>query len=435
MNSIKFDAVQLSEHIVHLMDKGVSIPNPYAVEIGKNVQMERISGNDVVFYSGTKIYGSKTLISAGVKLGYEAPVTIEDCKLGPQVELRGGFFKDSVFLEKASMAYGAQVREGCILEEEANGGHTVGLKQTILFPFVTLGSLINFCDCLMAGGTSRINHSEVGSSYIHFNYTPNQDKATASLLGDVPRGVMLNQPPIFLGGQGGLVGPARIGYGTVIAAGTVYRGDSPEGRKLLGMQKGSIHSRGKNFHMGFYGDVKQRVYNNCCYIANLLALKQWYIHVRKPFFVKQDFGASLYEGAMDALQSALEERLIRFQALSEKMEVSIGMGEKILKGDRKKILLLQQKELLENWPRLRMCLTAGDEAEIDLENRRRFLEELTRDIDNGGNYTEVIQGLAKGSNKLKKRMNERLIGKGTQWLQNIVDKIIDEALGCLPSYL
>jgi UDP-N-acetylglucosamine/UDP-N-acetylgalactosamine diphosphorylase len=52
------------------------------------------------------------------------------------------------------------------------------LKQTILFPFVTLGSLINFCDIFMSGGSDRKNHSEVGSSYIHFNYTPNQDKAT-----------------------------------------------------------------------------------------------------------------------------------------------------------------------------------------------------------------------------------------------------------------
>jgi len=84
----------------------------------------------------------------------------------------------------------AEVREGCLLEEEANGAHTVGLKQTILFPFVTLGSIVNFCDILMAGGTDRRNHSEVGSSYIHFNYTPNQDKATASLIGDVAYGVM-----------------------------------------------------------------------------------------------------------------------------------------------------------------------------------------------------------------------------------------------------
>jgi len=116
------------------------------------------------------------------------------------------------------MGSGSHVRDGTILEEQASVAHTVALKQTILFPFVTLGSLINFCDCFMSGGTDRKNHSEVGSSYIHFNFTPNQDKATASLIGDVPNGVMLNKNPIFLGGQGGLIGPCRLTFGTIIAA-------------------------------------------------------------------------------------------------------------------------------------------------------------------------------------------------------------------------
>ena len=199
---------QHSEKIQLLMEKGVEIPNPLMVDIGEEVDIERVSGDGVVIYAGCKIYGKKTLIMPGTKLGYEGPVTIENCQIGSNVELKGGFFCNSVFLEKANMANGAQVRGACILEEEANGAHMVGLKQTILFPFVTLGSLINFCDCLMAGGTSRRNHSEVGSSYIHFNYTPNQDKATASLIGDVPRGVMLNQRPIFLGGvREALLGP------------------------------------------------------------------------------------------------------------------------------------------------------------------------------------------------------------------------------------
>ncbi|MBN1662152.1 MAG: UDP-N-acetylglucosamine pyrophosphorylase [Deltaproteobacteria bacterium] len=423
MNSIESNAGILSGQVIRLMDKGVHIPNPHAVEIGGDVQIERISGSGVALYSGTKIYGPKTLISAGVKLGYESPVTVADCQLGPKVELKGGFFKASVFLEKANMACGAQVREGCLLEEEANGSHTVGLKQTILFPFVTLGSLINFCDCLMAGGTSRKNHSEVGSSYIHFNYTPNQDKATASLIGDVPRGVMLNQPPIFLGGQGGIVGPARIGYGTLIAAGTVYRGDSPEGGKLLGMQNGSIGSPEKAFHMGFYGDVKRRVYNNCCYLANLLALKQWYIHVRKPFFATQDMGLPLYEGAMEVLQSAVDERLTRFQALSEKMKASIGIGGQILKGHKKKTLLRQYNELMENWPQLKACFTAACEDEIDGGNRKLFIEGLKPAMDKGGGYIEVVQGL-----------DSALTALGTQWLRNICDGIVEKAMNCLPSY-
>ncbi len=215
------------DKIFQLINKGVDIPNPFTIDLGDEVSVDRISGKGVRIYPGCRIYGEHTVISAGSQIGHEGPVTIDNCQLGPKVELKGGYFNKSVFLEKANMGLGAHVREGCILEEEANGAHCVGIKQTILFPFVTLGSLINFCDCLMAGGTSRKDHSEVGSSYIHFNFTPDGDKTTASLIGDVPRGVMLNQPAIFLGGQGGMVGPLRMGYGNVVAANSVLRNDFP----------------------------------------------------------------------------------------------------------------------------------------------------------------------------------------------------------------
>ena len=193
-------------------------------------------------------------------------------------------------------------RDGTILEEEANGAHCVGLKQTILFPFVTLGSLINFCDCLMAGGTSRKNHSEVGSSYIHFNYTPNQDKATASLIGDVPRGVMLNQPPIFLGGQGGMVGPLRLGYGTVVAAGSILRQDCPEDNQLI--TGASRHNKVKDVVLKFYPNIRRILQNNVLYIANLAALESWYIDVRESYFAAQEFGPLIYAGARDQLSLA-----------------------------------------------------------------------------------------------------------------------------------
>ena len=197
--------------------------------IEEGVAENRISETATI-YPGCRILGKNTLICRDAELGFEAPVTLNNCFVGPGVRLKGGYFENAVFLEGAEAGSGAHVRGGTIFEEGASIAHTVGLKQTILFPFVTLGSLINFCDCFMAGGTSRKNHSEVGSSYIHFNYTPNQDKATASMMGDVPDGVMLDQNPIFLGGQGGLVGPCRIAYGTVIAAGSIYRKDQPKTR-------------------------------------------------------------------------------------------------------------------------------------------------------------------------------------------------------------
>ena len=304
------------EKIRQLLDKGVIISNPGTLDIGDEVNVHQISSRNVKIYPGCRIYGQDTVISAGCKLGAEAPATIDNCRLGPNVQLKGGYFRESVFLEGSGMGSGAQVREGCLLEEEASGAHSVGLKQTILFPFVTLGSLVNFCDCLMTGGTSRKHHSEVGSSYIHFNFTPDGDKATPSLIGDVPRGVMLNQPPVFLGGQGGLVGPLRIGYGNVVAAGSVLRQDYPEDNQLI--CDPPPYARTKNFIPAAYPHLRRILDNNIFYIANIKALEAWYTHIRKPFFEVQEFGSLLCSGALAQLAGAGKERLQRLKTMVEK---------------------------------------------------------------------------------------------------------------------
>jgi bifunctional UDP-N-acetylglucosamine pyrophosphorylase/glucosamine-1-phosphate N-acetyltransferase len=415
--------------VERLLRKGVAIPNPQSVLIADEVELDRIAGDGVVIYPGCKIFGEKTLIMPGAKLGYEGPVTVEDCQIGPNVELKCGFFRRSVFLEKANVGYGAQVRDGCILEEEANGGHTVGFKQTILFPFVTVGSLINFCDCLMAGGTSRKNHSEVGSSYIHFNYTPNQDKATPSLIGDVPRGVMLNQPPIFLGGQGGLVGPVRIEYGTVIAAGVVYRKDALDGGKLI-LGHGSLVGKGEdrdfvaNFYFGLYFHIKCQTLNNINYIANLMALRQWYIAVRSQFFGGDPMGRILYEGVLDKLDMGIKERIERFRAFVQKMPESAEKFRKITKEKDNEGLLRQKEELFDRWQNVEARLAESWDEAGDSSNRGPFLEHINNLIkEKGCDYVAVIQGL-----------NRSWSADGTKWLQGIVDRINQQVLELLPCF-
>ena len=299
-----------------LLDKGVNIPNPLSLDIGVEVDVDRISADGVTIHPGCRIRGGRTVISAGVTLGSEGPVTIEDCRLGPNVSLKGGYAANAVFLEGANLGLGHQVREGTLLEEEASGAHCVGLKQTILFPFVTLGSLVNFCDCLLSGGTSRSNHSEVGSSYIHFNFTPRGDKATASLFGDVARGVMLREPPIFLGGQGGAVGPVTVGYGSVIAAGSVLRGDVPDGQLAI---VGSPPSTQVPFNQNIYRDVNPLVAKNVVYIANLRALQEWYQRARAPFFAAQELGELIYVGTLEILAAAMSERGKRLEAMVAKV--------------------------------------------------------------------------------------------------------------------
>ncbi len=305
------------EKAIQLVAKGVCIPNPLSIDIGEEVDLDRISGDSVTIFPGCRIYGGKTAISAGAELGGEAPVTVDECRLGPRAQLKGGYFKHSVFLEKASLGSGAQVREACLLEEESGGAHCVGLKQTILFPFVTLGSLINFCDCFMAGGTSRKDHSEVGSSYIHFNFTPEGDKTTPSLFGDVPRGVMLDRPPIFLGGQGGGVGPLRVGYGTVVAAGSILRDDILDDEQLV-VPAGPRGIR-RSFARGNYPNLTHIVRNNAVYLANLVALEHWYTNVRRPFFARQALGDLIYEGALEMIALAKEERQKRLRAMAGKV--------------------------------------------------------------------------------------------------------------------
>jgi len=389
------------DKVLGLLEKGATIPNPFSLDIGDEVDVGRISGEGVTLYPGCRIYGAKTVISSGCSLGAEGPVTLDDCRLGPKVELKGGYFKQAVFLERANMGLGAQVREGCLLEEEANGAHCVGLKQTILLPFVTLGSLINFCDCLMAGGTSRKDHSEVGSSYIHFNYTPDGDKTTASLFGDVPRGVMLDQPPIFLGGQGGAVGPVRVGYGTVVAAGSVLLHDVSEDGKLVAAVPPPGFQRDHRPHT--YKNLTRVVRNNVIYLANLVALEEWYRKVREPFFARQDKGPLVYEGALEMLALAREERAKRLMAMAGKVPGST----------------VPAREFRERVSEV--C--AVFDGEFTVSDGAEFLEAIDPAAAAAtAGYIETVQGFAPG-----------LRAQGVEWLQQIVDGLCGEADALLQS--
>jgi UDP-N-acetylglucosamine/UDP-N-acetylgalactosamine diphosphorylase len=341
--------------------------------------------------------------------------------LGPDVELKGGFFCNSVFLEKSGMGSCAHVRDACILEEEANGAHTVGLKHTILFPFVTLGSLINFCDCLMAGGTSRKNHSEVGSSYIHFNYTPNQDKITPSLIGDVHRGVMLDQPPIFLGGQGGLVGPAKLGFGTVIAAGAIFRGDFLEENKFF---TGAIlKEKYSDFYPGLYWTIHRQILNNINYIANLIALSFWYKEIRSQFLKESPMGKELYKGALEKLNIAIHERIKHFKAFVQKLPGSIKIYQEIRKENASEQLISQKRELFDKWSQIEGIFSAFRENDMESAEKILFLEKIDTAREKMGNdYIRVIKGLDKNCREM-----------GSKWLKSIVDRTNEEVLGIIPS--
>jgi len=391
--------------------------NQNNVAISGEVLRNRIADSATI-HAGCRLYGSQTLICQGAELGSEAPVTVKNCHIGPNVKLKGGYFENAVFLEGAEAGSGAHVRAGTILEEHASIAHTVGLKQTLLFPFVTLGSLINFCDCFMAGGTGHKHHSEVGSSYIHFNFTPNQDKATPSLVGDVPNGVMLNQAPIFLGGQGGLVGPCRIAFGTVIAAGSVYRKDQLKPDRLV-FEGGGRGGR-VPYSPGIYRNVKRQAVNNIIYVANLVALMAWYAHIRSRF-VGERFPRALYDGLTASLHLTIQERLKRFTEFCEKLDQSKISYQQQMGADAS-ALLIQQKETLFNGRHRAGEVINDCLAKIDRYGDATFIAIIQRKIEQAGvGYIDVIKSL-----------DAIEAGLGTAWLQAIVDEVTGKILDLFP---
>lgn len=398
----------LPDQIQTLLRQGVIIPHPSSVYIAAEIDPARIAAGTAI-HPGCRITGAQTSIGPNCVLGAEAPVTLANCQLGAQVTLQGGYFTEATFLDQAAMGSGAQVRPSTLIEEEAGGAHTVGLKQTILFPYAILGSLINFCDAFLSGGTSRKNHSEVGSSYIHFNYTPHQDKATPSLLGDVPRGVMLNQSPIFLGGQGGLAGPGRIAFGVIVPAGTIVRKDILTG----GLYSPPPEARAAKSHYqpGAYQAVQRIVTNNLIYIGNILALQAWYRYVRPAFMQTDPFQAACLAGAQERLAEMLKERIKRLAELAEKMPRSLelaGMGQGA--AAVKQTPYTQQQALIDRWPGIRERLDALSRAEGDIRQRDRFLQEMLQPAARAG-YRETLAALSPAAKTA-----------GTAWLQSIVDR-------------
>ncbi len=384
------------------MAAGINLPAPETVFIAPEVNLDRIKGPGTVIHPGCRLQGSKLFIGPGCEIGRQGTVTLIDCWLAPDVQLNGGFFQKAVFLKGSCFGPCGQVRPGTILEEYASAAHAVGLKQTILFPYVTLGSLINFCDCLMAGGTGPKNHSEVGSSYIHFNFTPNQDKATASLIGDVPRGVTLRQAPVFLGGQGGLVGPCRLAFGAVVAAGTIWRKDLLQENRLVADSPG--RSIDLPFKRGTYPGLKRIIENNLIYLANITALYQWYRQVRS-LFIGPNLPRQVYNGLLETLELHLGERIVRLGQLAQKASPSKPSG--------------LHSAFAQNWPQIERVL-------------KKF-QDYSGNPDMLHAWLSVLQGTDKTDYLLAiKSLGADQVELASQWLQSIVQQVLKKAGAILP---
>jgi UDP-N-acetylglucosamine/UDP-N-acetylgalactosamine diphosphorylase len=211
---------------------------------------------------------------------------------------------------------------------------------------------------------------------------------------------MLNQKPIFLGGQGGMVGPVRLGYGIISAAGTIVRKDELRPDRLI--YGGASKAGNIEFRPGRFAGTARIIRNNLVYIGNLFALRQWYLGARS-LFVCDRFPEALLVGLIETLELDIAERIKRLKELGEKME------------------RVCDDSLSGRWGAVKGALQERFDSRGDHRLREAFLEKLSQRIAGSGkNYITAVQALGPDDSEM-----------GTAWLQGIVEETSRAAAAAL----
>ena len=409
-----------------LLERGVHIIDLNLVHITKDVQLENIVSGCTI-YPFVRITGLKTKIHSGARIGVRGPavlensligknavigelgqVTLIDTVVGPKSVLGAGVAEQAVFLGKETMfndfttGYGFRVRKGSLFEEDASSAQHTDTKMTILFPWSTLGSDINFCDALLSGGTGpeHGSFSEIGSGTIHFNYSIRGDKATASLFGDVFQGVFLDQERLFIGGNNSLLGPIKAEFGAMTAAGSRFNGKLP-----TGLNFGHPLPKSKvDYDARIFSSASVIVKNQINVLAELTALANWYKQVRINCAAQDQEQKLLYESGLRMIELNYQERMHQLNRYVDFLENSVRRMSSI-KASKKEIS--EQKDLLSRWPKL------GNEFK-NLEKYEAQIPETLKiefeNIQSQGklNYTEKIKNLSQNGKQ-----------SGKTWLSEI----------------
>ena len=231
---------------------------------------------------------------------------------------------------------------------------------------------------------------------------------------------MINQDPIFLGGQGGIVGPVRMEYGNIVAAGTIVRKDILK-RNVMLPGHSSI-SKTIHFRSGLYTILKRIIRLNTIYISNLIALRRWYLDIRAKFNSNNYMESALHKGAVDKIEMAIDERLKRLGDVAKKMPRSMEIhkekaGKKALEN-----LFYSEQEFFDRWPDIEGIIRDSYDFEGNSQKKEMFLNIIDKGLDSEPrDYITVIKGLSKNES-----------GIGIDWLQELVEDISRKVFALLP---
>lgn len=330
-----------------LQRRGVDVWGPERVYVSTDVNLDAIEATAVIRQA--TLSGKDLSIAAGAVIGTSGHAEVSDCQIGPNAELGAGLYEGATLLNGVKVRGFAEIRPGTLLEEEVDIAHSVALKNTTFTACCVAGSLINFCDLFLTGGTSRKDHTEIGSGAIHYNFDPRGDK-WGSLLGSI-RGVLLRSDPVFIGGTCGLVGPVEVGLGAVTAAGCTIRRDVPASTLASSADRAvSIPS----FDRTAYGSLRRQVRVTAKLVATLRALEAWYEQVRLPHAPLRE--RHLYEFALRRVGVQAQERIDRLAKIVAELEAGARASSAWILGEH--------RQLVQAWPNLRSTLQQAVEPQL-----------------------------------------------------------------------
>jgi bifunctional UDP-N-acetylglucosamine pyrophosphorylase / glucosamine-1-phosphate N-acetyltransferase len=196
------------------------------------------------------------------------------------------------------------------------------------------------------------------------------------------------------------VGPCRLAYGTVVAAGSICRKDQLKEDYLL--IEGGPRSARLPIKPGGYRNLKRILAHNYNYIANLTALSRWYEHIRN-LFIGPDFPKALADGLAATLDKGISERIAQLGKLRNKLTIDGAKDDGV------------EHSFYNGWPQIEETLSGLKCCGGEQESRDQFINYVEQGIQrHGKDYLTVIQCLDPNQAAL-----------GSLWLQSIVDRIME----------
>ena len=313
LSESSYDEQGNHRRIAALRKAGVVVWSTDRVFIGTEVPLNGIEAGAVLM--NAVLRGKRTAIGTQSKIGLSGTAVLVNTQIGRGVELGAGSYHEATLFDRTKVRGFAELRQGTVLEESSETGHNVGLKHTLFTTGVVAGSCINFCDVLVTGGSSRQDHSEIGSGSVHLNFDPHGAKF-GSLVGDA-RGLLLRQRRIFIGGNSAVVAPVHIGFGAVVAAGTTVRKNLEPGRVYVGEPEPQGAREARLFDPDVYYDLRRKFAITAALCGNLQAVETWYKRVRLPF--ASGLEGVLCEGAIRNIRVHVQHRVCELEKLISKL--------------------------------------------------------------------------------------------------------------------